>query len=74
MNTKNTKPRITAEAAYENAHLVAQDLVQRINDLLFDLPAPGVEEYPINWNYVGTVNHINGLLSQVIESLESATR
>jgi hypothetical protein len=74
MNAKTTKPKITAEAAYENAHLVAQDLVQRIGELLFDLPAPGVEEHPIHWGHVGTVNHINGLLSKVIESLESATR
>lgn len=27
---KNAKPKINAEAAYENAHLVAQDLVTRI--------------------------------------------
>ena len=38
---KNKKPNLTAEAAYENAHLVAQDLVQLIGELLFDLPAPG---------------------------------
>jgi hypothetical protein len=38
---KNTKPKINAEAAYENACLVAQDLVARIGELLFDLPAPG---------------------------------
>ena len=33
---RNEKPKLTAEAAYENAHLVAQDLVQRIGELLFD--------------------------------------
>ena len=35
---KNAKPKINAEAAYENAHLVAQDLISRIGELLFDLP------------------------------------
>ena len=45
---KNAKPKINDEAAYENAHLVAQDLVTRIGDLLFDLPAPGNDEHPIH--------------------------
>jgi hypothetical protein len=36
---KNAKPKINAEAAYENAHLVAQDLIMRIGELHFDLPA-----------------------------------
>jgi hypothetical protein len=35
---ENAKPKINAEAAYENAHLVAQDLIMRIGELLFDLP------------------------------------
>ena len=38
---KNAKPKINDEAAYENAHMVAQDLLTRIAELLFDLPAPG---------------------------------
>jgi hypothetical protein len=36
----NANPKINSEGAYENAHLVAQDLVTRIGELLFDLPAP----------------------------------
>src|SRR5260221_12705269 len=36
------KPKLSAEAAYENAHLVAKDLVHRISELLFDMLAPGV--------------------------------
>jgi hypothetical protein len=35
---ENAKPKINVEAAYENAHLVAQDLITRIGELLFDLP------------------------------------
>jgi hypothetical protein len=50
---KNAKPQINAEAAYENAHLVAQDLVTHIGELLFDLPAPGNDQHPINWGHVG---------------------
>jgi len=71
MNALGTKkPKLTAEAAYENAHLVAQDLVQRIGKLLFDLPAPENDEHPINWANVGTVNEINNRLSSVIAFLE----
>ena len=67
---QNKKPKLTAEAAYENAHLVAQDLVERIHELLFDLPAPGNEEHLINWAHVGSVNEVNQRLSEVIAFLE----
>jgi hypothetical protein len=67
---ENKKPKLNAEAAYENAHLVAQDLVQRIGELLFDLPAPGNEEYPINWGHVGDINEVNNRLSSVVAFLE----
>lgn len=49
-----------------NAHLVAQDLVTRIGELLFDLPAPGDDEHPIHWGHVGDLNEINHRLSAVI--------
>ena len=54
-NEGKQKNRLEAEAACENAHLVAQDLVERVKELLFDLPAPGVEEHPINWAHVGSI-------------------
>jgi hypothetical protein len=67
---KNKKPKLTAEAAYENAHLVAQDLVERIRELLFDLPAPGNDEHPINWAHVGSINEVNNRLSSVVAFLD----
>ena len=66
---KNAKPKLNAEAAYENAHLVAQDLVQRINELLFDMPAPGDDEHPIHWGHVGDLGEVNNRLSSVIAFL-----
>lgn len=66
---KNAKPKLNAEAAYENAHLVAQDLVERINELLFDMPAPGDDEHPIHWGHVGDINEVNNKLSTVIAFL-----
>lgn len=62
----NTKQKLNAEAAYENAHLVSQDLVARISELLSDLPAPGNDERPIHWGHVGDLNEINHRLSAVI--------
>ena len=70
MNAReNKKPKLTAEAAYENAHLVAQDLVERINELLFDMPAPGDDEHPIHWGHVGDINEVNNRLSSVVAFL-----
>ena len=67
---RNKKPKLTAEAAYENAHLVAQDLLERIRELLFDMPAPGNDEYPLHWGHVGDINEVNNRLSSVVAFLE----
>ena len=66
----NQKPKLKAEAAYENAHFVAQDQLEQIRGLLFDLPAPGDEEQPINWAHVGSVNEVNRQLSEIIAFLD----
>ncbi|HEX5470443.1 MAG TPA: hypothetical protein VFW73_01075 [Lacipirellulaceae bacterium] len=67
--TRNQKPKLTAEAAYENAHLVAQDLLERIRELLFDMPAPGNDEHPLHWGHVGDINEVNNRLSSVVAFL-----
>ena len=61
----NKKPKLTADAAYENSHLVAQDLVERIRELLFDMPAPGNEEHPIHWGHVGDGPDVMARISSV---------
>lgn len=66
---KNRKPNLKAEPAYENAHLVAQDQLQRISELLQDMPAPGQDYHPINWAHVGDITHVNTMLSEVITFL-----
>jgi hypothetical protein len=67
---KTPKPKLNAEAAYENAHLVAQDLLERIGELLQDQPAPGNDDHPIHWGHVGDMSHVNDLLSQVVRFLD----
>ena len=64
------KPKLLAEPAYENAHLVARDLLERLGDLLADLPAPGAER-PIHW---GDVAHVNALLAEAIAFLDPAAK
>jgi hypothetical protein len=67
--TKPAKQPLQAEPAYEQSHLICQDLLERIRELTFDLPAPGGET-EINWEQVGTMNHVNAKLSEVIEFLK----
>ena len=66
--------KLTADAAYENSHLVARDLLDRITDLLNDMPAPGNDEQRIHWGHVGDVNHVNALLLQVVQFLSRTPR
>jgi hypothetical protein len=63
------KPHLQAEAAYENAHIVATNLLDRIRDLLQDLPAPE-GEVVINWAHVGSLAEVNNRLSSVVAFLE----
>jgi hypothetical protein len=65
------RPALEADAAYENSHLIARDLLARAEELLCDMPAPGNAEWPIDWSHVGSVNHVNELLSQIVAFLEN---
>ena len=75
MTTRPTKkPKLEAEPAFENAQLVARDLLQRIGELLTDMPTPGNDKHPIHWGNVGDVNHVNERLSQVVAFLDGSER
>ena len=74
MTTAPKKPGLAAEAAYENAHLVAQDLVERLRELLTDMPAPGDDEHPIPWGHVGDISHVNALLVQAVTFLDRTAK
>lgn len=64
------KPKLTANAAYENAHLVARDLLERIEEILNDKPAPDTEG--LNWGHVGDITEINHRLSEVVKFLDGS--
>lgn len=72
--SRDRKPNLKAEAAYENAHLVAQDLIERLKELLFDMPAPGSDEHPIHWGHVGDITHVNAELSNLVAFLDGSNR
>ncbi len=72
MTTNRTKkPALQADAAYENAHLVARDLMGRVDELLHDMPAPGDDDHPVHWGHVGSIGHVNSLLDQIVAFLEN---
>jgi hypothetical protein len=66
------KPRLQAEPAYEDGHRIARDLLERITELLQDMPAPGDDEHPIDWTHVGSINEVNRRLSSVVAFLDGS--
>lgn len=63
------KPKLDAAPAYEMAHLISNDLISRIGELLSDLPSP--EPNNINWSDVGSLTEVNNRLSSVVAFLEN---
>ena len=57
-----------AEEAYSRACLSAVDLVEEINDLLADVPAPG-ETFTPNWEHVGSLVEVTRRLEAVVAFL-----
>ena len=53
-----------AEDAYVRERNHALELLDRVRDLVEDLPAPGCDTR-IDWGHVGDLGHINELLTQV---------
>ena len=70
MSSRDATPKQNAENAYLTAHRKAHDLIKRIGEMLFDLPAPGDGDHPIHWGHVGDVNHVNALLREVVAFLD----
>ena len=71
---KSAKPKLQAEAAYENAHLTARDLIQAISEALDDMPAPDNDDCPIHWGHVGDVVEVNRRLSELLGFLTGSER
>ena len=46
------------EDAYSTAHIRALTLLEDLHETVEDLPAPGNDEYPIDWGHIGSLNHL----------------
>lgn len=66
VNAATTPPMAQpAEDAYVAAHTEALGLLQRLEEAMFDLPAPGGEAV-INWAHVGTVTELKRQLGEAL--------
>ena len=65
------KPRLTAGPAYENSLIVSGDLVERIRELLFSMPAPSDAT---NWSHVAELVEVNSQLCRVIAFLDGTSK
>ena len=66
------KPKLTAGPAYENAHLVARDLLDRLRELLDEMPKP--DDRQLTWKSVGNINRFNQQLSELIASVDEVIK
>ena len=62
--------KLAPDAAYENGNLVAQDLLERIKELLAELPRPDTDE--IEWDRVQDTVEVCHTLATVVAYLEAA--
>lgn len=69
---KNTRRQV--EYAYDDAHAVARDMLQRVEEALHDLPAPDNDECPVNWSHVATVSEVVRRLADAVAFLEGTER
>ena len=68
--TRQEEAAAEAEAAYENAHLVAQDLLERLRELVIRPTGARRRPRQIHWGHVGDISRVNALLGQAIAFLE----
>lgn len=48
--------------------------MERIKELLFDMPAPGNNAHPIDWGRVGSITEVTNRLSSVVAFLEGTEK
>ncbi|MCM2370690.1 hypothetical protein [Aporhodopirellula aestuarii] len=55
------------EHAYTAAHIQALTLLEDLHESVEDLPAPGSEAAPLNWEHVGSLQHLCEQLRELKE-------
>ena len=66
------RPKLTAGPAYENAHLVSRDLLDRLRELLDEMPKP--DDRQLTWKSVNNMNRFNQQLSELIASVDEVIK
>ena len=61
----NDAKRQRLEDAYVAAHIAALTLLEDLHEIVEDMPAPGIDEHPIDWGHVGSLNHLREQLAEL---------
>ena len=67
MTTQETKP---SSAAYELATRETRQLIAHLEDLINKMP----ETSNVHWGHVGSIGHVNTLLSEAVSHLQSCVK
>jgi hypothetical protein len=71
---QNCNPRPIADAVYQNATLVAHEILDQIADLFSEVPATGNEEHPVHWSHFGSIEKDNFCLPAAVTFLGGTGR
>jgi hypothetical protein len=66
--------RAKIEREYTAEHAKAIALLERIGNLLQDLPAPGNADQPIHYGHIGDLARVNYLLKEIETFLDRSQR
>ena len=72
MTMTSYKPKLNADATYENLQLVARDLLAKINEQLDGMPRLG--SAGIAWTHVGDLAEVVSKLSEVSQFITGYSR
>jgi len=66
------KPKLTADATYENLQLVARDLLEKLREQLDAMPSPS--SAGVAWTHVGDLAEVVHKLSEVSQFMTGYPR
>ena len=70
--TTARKQKLKPAPAYEHAHLVSRDLLDRLRELLEEMPKP--DDRQLTWKSVNNMNRFNNRLSELIASVDEVIK
>ena len=64
----------TVEDLYLTAHMECMSLAAKVQKLIQDMPAPGNDDHPIEWEHVGKAEEVENRLAGIVAFLEGKER